>query len=159
MKLIKKSVRINAPLNKVYEYATQPQNLPEIWPSMMEVANIKRTADGGHSYDWVYKMAGMRFNGHADTRKVVQNKMLEVENKAGIKSVFRWNYTGNDGATEINLEVEYEIPVPLLGKFVESFLVKLNEREAETVLHNLRERMEAGEIEQPRPPTGKEKRI
>ena len=41
MATVKSSIVINAPVEKVFEYANKPENLPEIWPSMMEVKNIK----------------------------------------------------------------------------------------------------------------------
>ena len=145
MKQIKKNIRINAPATKVFEYVTNPVNLPEFWPSMVSVSNVERKADGAHSFDWVYKMAGIHFKGHCDTLKIIPNKYAELENKSGIKSLFRWTYEGTNGITELKLELEYDVPLPVLGKVAESFLLKLNEREAETMLFNLRERMEAGE--------------
>lgn len=159
MKQITKSVRIHAPASKIYEYMTDPTNLPTVWPSMVEVSNVKRSADGAHSFDWVYKMAGVRFSGHAQTRKATQNKYVELENKAGIKSIFRWTYDGQDGATEVKLEVEYDVPVPLLGKFAEAFLVRINEREADTLLANLKEHMETSEAVPIRSEAAKEKRV
>ena len=46
MHRIRKSVEIKAPVNRVYEMLTTPQNLPGIWPSMVEVSNVERKADG-----------------------------------------------------------------------------------------------------------------
>ncbi|MBS1153207.1 MAG: bacterio-opsin linked product [Myxococcaceae bacterium] len=158
MKEIKKSVTINAPASKIFDYLTDPNNLLEIWPSMIEVSNVKRSPDGSHNFDFVYKMAGMRFNGHSETVKVTQNKYVELENKTGIKSHFKWTYDGRDGATEITLQVSYEVPSQLLAKLAEPFLVKINEREADTLLHNLRERMEATDIGAKPTGPGKEKR-
>ena len=146
MKQIKKNVRINAPVARVYEYLTQPTNFLEIWPSMIEVTNVTRSADGSHSFDWVYKMAGMRFNGHSETASVSKNRSVETHTTKGIKNTFRWVFDSKDDTTEIHLQVEYELPIPLLGKLAESFLVKVNERECETLLHNLKERMEAPQL-------------
>lgn len=142
MKSIEKSIRINAPASKIYEYVTNPTNLPEIWPSMLEVSNVTRNPDGSHSFDFVYKMAGFRFNAHAATVKVIREKYVEVETKVGVTSIFRWSYKGTDGVTEIKLHVDYELPLPLLGKLAESFLVRLNERECEHLLASLKDRME-----------------
>jgi hypothetical protein len=38
---------------------------------------------------------------------------------------------------------EYKIPVPLLGKVAEAFIVKMNENESDTILANLKARLEA----------------
>jgi hypothetical protein len=42
----------------------------------------------------------------------------------------------------VTTEVEYTVPIPLLGKLVEAFIVKQNEHEAELFLANLKARME-----------------
>ena len=43
---IRKSVRIDAPLDRVFEYLAQPENLLEIWPNMIEVSNVQHRPDG-----------------------------------------------------------------------------------------------------------------
>lgn len=144
MKTIERSIRINAPAARIYEFVTTPANLPEIWSSMIEVSNATRKPDGSHNFDFVYKMAGFRFNAHAASTKVIKDKYAEVETKVGVISTFKWNYEGTNGLTEIKLRVDYEVPVPLLGKVAESFLVRLNERECEHLLASLKDRMEAG---------------
>jgi uncharacterized membrane protein len=144
MAKIKKFVSINAPLDRVYEYVTHPENLPEIWPSMIEVSNVQRKPDGSHSFDWVYKMAGIHFNGHANTIEVEMNKRVVVKNEKGIPSTFYWTYSGENGGTRVTMEVDYTLPGRVLDKLAEPFLHRLNEREAETVLENLKSRMEIG---------------
>lgn len=48
-----------------------------------------------------------------------------------------------DGGTKVTVEVEYTVPIPVLGKVAESFIVKANEREIELLLANLKDRLEA----------------
>ena len=43
----------------------------------------------------------------------------------------------------LTTEIEYSVPVPVLGRLAEALVVKMNEREAELVLANLKSRMEA----------------
>ena len=144
MAKIKNSIIIKAPLDRVFDYMTHPENLPEIWPSMVQVSNVKRQATGAHNFDWVYKMAGLHFKGHAQTTEVELNKRVVLKNEAGIPSTFIWTYGGENGGTKVALEVEYTVPVPLLDKLAAPFIQKLNEREALTMLENLRLRMEVG---------------
>lgn len=142
MARIRKTVSINAPVNVVWDYLTHPENLPEIWPSMIEVSNVKRRDDGSHSFDWVYKMAGMRFKGHSDTTEIEKNARIVVKNQDGIPSTFTWTYSGEDGGTKLVMEVDYTLPSKLLDKLASPFLERINEREAETVLANAKERLE-----------------
>lgn len=142
MARIETSIKINAPVEKVFEFA-HPDNLPEIWPSLVEVMNVKELPAGGYSWDWVYKMAGMRFNGTSTHTEFVLNERTVSESTGGIESTITWLFQPEDGGTKMTSLVDYKIPVPLLGKLAESFIVKFNENESETILANLKARMEA----------------
>lgn len=144
METIKKTVLIDAPVNEVFDFFTDANHLLEIWPSMVEIKNARSDEKGGHSFDWTYKMAFMHFHGHAETIEVKPNELRVVKNEKGIPSTFRWTYVPRGKQTEVKVEVEYELPVPLIGKLAEPFLRKINERDAETLLANLKERFEAG---------------
>lgn len=144
MAKIRKSVRLNAPVDQVFDYITHPENLPEIWPSMVEVSNVKRKSDGAHSFDWVYKMAGVRFKGHAESIEIETNARSVVKNERGIPSTFHWTFEGANGGTRVTMEVEYTIPGKLLDKLVAPLVERLNDREAESVLENLKTRLELG---------------
>jgi len=138
----KKQIHINAPVEKVFDFSVEPENLPEIWPSLIKVDNIERSPTAGHSWDWQYKMAGMTFNGHSNTTEFVPNKRVVTENKEGIPSIFNWEYSAEDGGTTLDVTVEYTVPVPVLGKLAERIVVKMNENEMDTLLANLKTVME-----------------
>ena len=141
MATIKSSIFINAPVEKVFKLA-KPEYLPEIWPSLVEVKNIQELPNGGFSWDWVYKMAGMRFNGSSVHTEYVVNER-SVAQSTGIDSTITWTYKSEDGGTKMTALTEYKIPVPLLGKMAEAFIVKMNENESDTILANLKARLEA----------------
>jgi hypothetical protein len=141
MATIKSSIFINAPVETVFEY-TKPENLPEIWPSLVEVNNIKELSNGGYSWDWVYKMAGMTFNGSSTHTEVVANERT-VAQSTGIESTITWSFEPEGNGTRMTALTEYNIPVPLLGKVAEAFIVKMNENESDTILSNLKARLEA----------------
>ncbi len=141
---IQKSIVIKAPVETVFEYLTTPDNLPEIWPNLVEVSNAKRADDGAHSFDWAYKMAGLRFRGHARTTHVDTNQRVTVKNDKGIESTFRYVYASADGGTRLTMEVEYTIPSSLLEKLAGPVIERLNEHEAEALLQNLKTRLEVG---------------
>jgi len=141
MATIKKSIKINAPVEKVFEYS-KPENLTEIWPSLVEVKNIKELPNGGHSFDWVYKMAGMRLNGSSKDIEVVPNERTVSLSTGGIESTITWEYQPVDDGTKFTSTIEYKVPIPLLGKLAESIIVKMNENEQDVVLANVKAMME-----------------
>ena len=137
------TITINAPVEKVFDYVNEPTNLPEIWPSMVEVKDVQRLPNGGTSFQWVYKMAGMRFEGTTEDTEYVPNQRVVSKSTGGIESTFTWTFQPEDSGTKVTVEVEYTVPIPLLGKVAEAFIVKQNERELELVLANLKAKMEA----------------
>jgi uncharacterized membrane protein len=144
MAKMKRTIIINAPVEKVFGYMNEPTNLPEIWPSMVEVKDVKQTPEGvGSSFGWLYKMAGMRFEGASETTEYVANQRNVTKSTRGIQSTFVWTYQPEASGTKLTVEVEYTVPMPLLGKLAEAFIVKLNEHEADVLLANLKARMEA----------------
>ena len=141
MAIAKNSIKINAPAEKVFEYL-KPEVLPENWPSLVEVENIKELPNGGHSWDWKYKMAGMNFNGTSENTEVVPNERTVTKSTGGIESTITWSFQTEDGGTMVTVEAEYTVPVPLVGKLAESVIVRQNQKESEMILDNLKTRME-----------------
>jgi uncharacterized membrane protein len=142
MAKITRSISINAPVEKVFAFMSDPSNLPEIWPSMIEVKDVQPAPAGGYNFGWVYKMAGTRFKGASEVTEFIANQRTVNKSTKGIQSTFVWGYEGEDGGTKLTMEIEYVVPVPLLGKLAEAFIVKQNEHEAEVLLANLKARME-----------------
>jgi hypothetical protein len=54
-----------------------------------------------------------------------------------------WDYQPENGGTRLTVDIEYTVPVPLVGKLAEAVIVKMNEREADTLFANLKTRMES----------------
>jgi len=138
-----RDVLIHAPVDKVFKYHSDPTNQPEYWPSMLEVKGTKGPPAAGRKYQWVYKMAGIRLEGSTETTEFVENKRIVNKTKGGIESTFIYQYKPEGEGTRLSVEVDYKVPVPVLGKLAEALIVKLNEREAETTLANLKDRLEA----------------
>lgn len=142
MNKITRHIEIEAPVEKVFDFMRDPHHLTEIWPSMVDVANVKELPEGLITYDWTYKMAGLRFKGTSVTTEAVENERSVVVNEEGIPSKFVWEYHPHNGGTALDLEVEYSVPTPVLGKLAEKVVVKLNENEADVMLANLKTVME-----------------
>ena len=139
MPTIRRSISIHAPVARVFDYVGDPTHLPKIWPSMVAVRNVEPHPNG-NSFDWDYKLLGVRIRGHSDPVDLVQNERQVTRSVKGIPNTFRWLYTSHDGDTEVTLEVDYTVPV--FGRLLERAVGRANEREAETLLHNLKTEME-----------------
>jgi carbon monoxide dehydrogenase subunit G len=143
MAKVTRSIVINASPDKVFEYMAEPSNLPEVWPSLIETKDVQRSPEGlAVSWGWKYKMAGMHFEGKSEMIEHVAGEHTVSKTEGGIASTITWKYHPEEGGTRVIFDADYTVPVPLLGKLAEAFVVKQNEKEAETILENLKARME-----------------
>ncbi|MFH1859046.1 MAG: SRPBCC family protein [Patescibacteria group bacterium] len=137
-----KTINIKAPVEKVFDYISEPTNLPEIWPSLVEVKDVQKLPSGGTRNRWVYKMAGILLKGTGEDTEYVPNQRLVSKTKGGVESTQTWMFQPEAGGTKVTFEVEYTVPIPVLGKLAEAIIVKMNEHEGELILANLKARME-----------------
>jgi len=143
MPKVERSITINAPVKKVFDYIADPKLTPEWLPGMVEVKDINQTEEGvGSTHNWVYKMAGMTFKGKNITDEFVQDKKIVIRSEGSIKTLWNWNFEPHDEETKIDLSVEYTIPMPVIGKIAEAIVLKQNEREADLALANIKAKME-----------------
>jgi uncharacterized membrane protein len=141
MPKIHKQIDIKAPAKKVFAYIEDPENDPEWMASMMEVKDV--TGSGvGKRFNWTYKMAGVRLHGETKFTEEIPDKRLVVETKGGVESTWTFSLEPREDVTILDLDIDYTIPVPVLGKLAEKVLTKRNEREADMNLTNLKERLE-----------------
>ena len=136
------SITINAPIKKIFDYISEPTNQPEIWPSLTEIKDVQRLPDGKTKNRWVYKMAGIRLEGTSEGVESVANQRIVNKTKGGVESTQTWTFQPEAGGTKVTFEVEYTVPIPVLGKLAEAIIVKMNEHEGEVILANLKSRME-----------------
>ena len=142
---IDKEIVVNTSLERVFHYARDPYNWPEVCSSLVLVKNIRELENDGYAANYEYKMAGMRFKGTGEFTEHIPNKWIVVRTRGGIKSTititFRSVQNEDDKErTRITLTVEYEVPIPLLGKLAEFIILKMNEQEADLVVANLQAR-------------------
>ena len=143
MPKIERSVTINAPVKKIFDYIADPKLQVEWLPGMIEVKDIKSTKGVvGSTYKFSYKVAGMRFEGEDIVEEYIPNKKMVTRSKGGIESSWTWNFEPYNDKTKVEVIVEYKIPIPVLGKIAEALVLKQNQREADHALANIKDKME-----------------
>lgn len=136
------SILIHAPPDEVFAYVDEPSELPTWLPSMVEIRNVIGSGLG-QQYEYTYKMGGLLLRG--------QNVVIEhVPNERGLHQVIGmisalWEYSveAHEEGTVLNIEVEYTVPIPVLGKLAERIAVKQNAASFELALINVKDVMEA----------------
>jgi uncharacterized protein YndB with AHSA1/START domain len=138
----KNSIVIDAPLEKVFAYVDAPSAFPEWIPSMMAVRNVIGTG-AGQQYEWTYKMAGLLLPGQGVVVEHVPHAKTVHQNIGMIDAQVAFTVEPHEDGAELTLEVEYSIPIPVLGRLAERIVTRRNEGEFQLALDNAKELLEA----------------
>ena len=142
MPRIRKSITINAPVEKVFEYISNPENMPEWWSNVTAIRDVTGCGEL-QSWTFDYKMMGLHFTGMAKVTRSRLNYERRVESKGGMVANWYWEFRPVDGGTQLRWVIDYTIPIPVLGKVGELLIMRRNERVARFAMTNIKERMEA----------------
>jgi uncharacterized membrane protein len=135
---LKRSVVIGAPADKVFAYVNEPTTMPEWLPSMVEIRDVIGTG-AGQQYGWTYKYVGLLLRGQTTVVEYVSNECAVHQSIGRIDSVWTFSVEPHEEGTTLTIEVEYNIPIPVLGKLAEPFVVKRDTRTLESALANIEE--------------------
>jgi uncharacterized membrane protein len=140
---VQKSILNNAPVEEVFAFVENPSNMPDVWPSLERVTDVERQPNGGYCCKYIYRIVGMRFEGYTDLVEHVPNQRIVTHSKIGIEGTLRWTFQPEGNGTRLTIEAEYSVPVPLVGKIAAALLVRQYQQEAETLLANIKAKLEA----------------
>jgi uncharacterized membrane protein len=141
MARISRSAIINAPVDKVFAYIDDPTNAPEWNPSLMEVTEVRGSGVGQH-YRWRGKMVGVPLKGETTVTVHIPNERRVMQTRGAVEVDWTFTFEPHDGGTKFGIDIEYTIPVPVLGKLAEKLVLKRNEREADRGMENIKDKME-----------------
>lgn len=149
--IVKKSIEINAPIEEVFSYTTNPENLLILMPNTKSVTDVlPPTPVVGQSWYWEYEWMGAAFKGKSrvvefnpPTRYVVQATNVD---QSGVESPDLWIYTLSKGdmGTKVTLEIRYTISSFFLTKIANWVFIKRKIRgEVQDSLERLKAIMES----------------
>jgi ligand-binding SRPBCC domain-containing protein len=138
-------LHINAPLSRVFEYVTNPENWTHYVTSLVDVRNVSSdTLAAGITYDWTYRMFGINLDGTGRIAEFENNRrfVMEMEGAFPIREIF--TFLGDEESTELSFEIRYQVPGKVLGHVANKLVIeKLNVTEAVAVLNKVKEICEA----------------
>jgi len=137
-------IRIDAPVEDVFEYMDRPENQPEFTPSLTRSETVEELPNGGKRVAYTYTMAGVDLEGRLEAVEYEPESRVRWEMTGDLEGEIEWTFEPADGATVVSYVARYEIPIPVLDAVVEPFAERYNERELRTTLENLRSRIERG---------------
>jgi len=142
MAKLQKSIWIEAPAAKIFDYMNDPEKLPEIWPSMLNIRELQRLPNGGNRFKFSYKMAGILIDAYSEDTEYILNQRTVSKMVGGIEGWTAFAFEPSGQGTQVSVDMEYKVPLPVIGRLAEAVIIKMNEQEAVTLLANLKTRME-----------------
>ena len=137
-----KEIMIKAPVEKIFNFVLKPSNLLQIWPSLIDIQNERLLPNGGYSAKWMYKMCGRHFQGSSEVADIHPNCWFISNTHGALESTITWTFRSKENQTRVTLTIDYRVPSTLIGRLTEIIVVKMNDKEADLVLDNLRTKLE-----------------
>jgi len=142
MASVSESIWIDVPVETAFEYLDDPYNHAEVTPSVTNVQNVERLDNGGKRLDCTYTMAGIGLPTELEQTIHEPNRRMGFDMRSGIDGELELQFVESNDGTEVTYSADYEIPGRVVGKVIQPFAVKYNERELRTALENLKQRLE-----------------
>lgn len=141
MAKVSRSIILKAPVDKVFQYISNPVNEMEFIPSITDIRDVQGQGVGD-KYGWTYKMMGISLQGESEIIESVASKRYVNKSTGGIVSTWTWTFEPEGDGTRLGITVDYTIPVPVLGKVGERLVLRQTEREADYAMDNLKDILE-----------------
>ena len=146
MPVTERSIVINAPVEKVFAVIDDLRRVPEYMHGVVRTADIKQTPRRiGDTMRLTYSVMGLRFPMKATVLEREENKRGVIKMEGGMNGTITGTYEPQGSATKVTWRFDYTMKGGILGKAVNALLVeRMNERNAEVSLENLKMICEAG---------------
>lgn len=125
MTRIAESVEVNAPVEKVFAFASDWRYWEKWW---LGVSDFKPTTEvtGGNGTRYAYKAwaAGLTVHLETEIRDFVENVGWRGVVTKGLPHTTQWVFEAKGGTTRLTYILEYSLPIPLLGVLLDFLLMQ-----------------------------------
>jgi len=105
------STVINVPIEKVFTYATNPENFDNYISCVNQVYNVSPSRAGlGQKFDWIMDIAGTTIGGMGEVSKFESPNHYEIKTSGGANTVWKFNFREIPEGTLFELTLEYNPP-------------------------------------------------
>jgi len=137
-------ITVDASPETVFDFIAVPNNHPKILPSLVEISDVEDTEIGERG-KYTFKMVGQAMEGQfADIEFDRPNRRV-YELTGDIEGTVTWTIEASDDGSFVEYHQETAPPGPdLLETVTEPVVGTLLQREADTMMENLRTLVEGG---------------
>jgi len=142
---VSESIHIDAEPRSVFEYLDDPRGHVEVTPSLVGVENVEPLESGGKRLDFTYSIAGVKLDGELVQTGHDPDQRMTFEMSGQLNGEIDIEIEPDDGGSRVTYTGDYEIPGTVLARVAEPFVRRYNEREVDTLLANLKTRVEGND--------------
>ncbi len=146
MALIEKRTVIDAAVETVFDYVDDALRIREYAPGVDRVEVLRRTDERiGDSFRLIYSAVGIDFPMTLVTTAYERSRMFASRMEGAMTGEFRWDFREIEpGRSEAAVRIDYEVKGGPIGRAVDSLVLeRMNEKNAERMLENLKQRVES----------------
>jgi carbon monoxide dehydrogenase subunit G len=138
MVTFERSITIDQPLETVFDYIADPLHFVPTWPGLVEIKQVQPLPTGGYRFDYIYYLAGMRFEGMGEFIDFVPKTRIVCKLTGGIEGTLTFKFEPAVLATTVFLAIAYTVPTALVTKLPEVAFTELSVHEIDCLLANLK---------------------
>ena len=125
MTRIEDSIRIPAPVDQVFAYASEYNNWEEWFEGVSDFKTTTETTKGnGTRYAYKAKMMGLSIGVETEIHDFVENKGWKGRATKGMPHQTFWIFESSDEGTKMTYALEYALDIPLIGKWLDNTFMK-----------------------------------
>ena len=123
---IEKSIVVDAPVEQVFAYISNPTHEVEYMQGADEVKDVQRLPDGRYTYTEVSKFLGLHVDFKCEQVEVIPNeRIVEKTHGGGMEGSVTERFEPLEGGkTRVSIDGETSLHGGPLGKFGEAFFAK-----------------------------------
>lgn len=143
MHIFEHTIEIEAPLEQVYAFNSDPTNWPRVTPGLVELEIVEETPDE-YRMEATYKMLGISLNGDMTMSVVEEGKHVHTTFESDAMSgELDYHFRETDSGTEIIQRGSMEFGDSILDRIMEPVAKRYNIRQFRNSLANTRDLLEA----------------
>jgi coenzyme Q-binding protein COQ10 len=137
---IKKSILINAPINKVFDFASNYLKWQEFFVGISDIRPITDiTDDNGARFLYKVQLMGMKVSVGTEFQQFKRNKGWIGQSFKGLDAQTQWIFKESDGETEFTYIQRYKLPFYMGGNLIDKkFITPQWNKIIEESLNNLK---------------------
>jgi carbon monoxide dehydrogenase subunit G len=137
------TIVIDASPDKVFAELDTPETHFAISPSLSEMGEVTRRDGGGHDVGFTMRILGIPLHGIVKITEHTPSTRIAWKMEGDLEGAIAYELTPEGDGCRVTCDAEYENPMPVLKAASDPLISRYNQREINSTLENLKDRLEA----------------